>query len=258
MEGESFRKKLLDDGLLNTSLKIRSSDGSLLLPLTDPKGLEGYEILLEDFEEREMPESDYRQLVTVPDELVPLLPSSFDVVGDIAIIRLPDELIPHAREVGGALMVVLPRLRTVALDRGVRGEFRVRDLQVVAGEDSTRTVHVEFGLRFRVDPARVYFNPRLANERMRVTSLVSKGEVVVDMFAGIGPFSVTIARHAKPSIVYAIDINPEAVTLMRENISLNRVPGIVPILGDARMEIRRLLCQKRLPWQYSVAIWIRL
>jgi tRNA (guanine37-N1)-methyltransferase len=234
VEGESLRKKLLERGLLDVSLIIRSEDDHLLLPVVDPSPVEDMELVLEDFEERDLPETDYRNLLDLPPEKRALLPMSYDVVGDIAILRLPDELLDHSVKIGEALMSVLPRLRTVTLDKGVHGEFRVRQVEVICGEDSTITTHTEFGLRFRVDVARVYFNPRLAGERRRVSSLVREGETVVDMFAGVGPFSIMMARYASPEVVHAIDLNPAAVQLMRENIDMNRVEGIVPIEGDAR------------------------
>jgi len=234
VEGESARKKLLEMGLLDISLAIRYQEGDLLLPVIDTDSLESMGPTLEDFEEREIHETDYRLLADVPEVLKDLLPTSFDVVGDIAILRLKDELVPYAGKIGDSLRRVLPRLRTVALDRGVQGEFRVREVEVVSGNPSPVTIHTEFGLRFRVDVSKVYFNPRLANERRRVSSLVREGEEVIDMFAGAGPFSIMIAKYALPGRVHAIDLNPAAVELMRDNIALNRVDGITPLLGDAR------------------------
>ena len=239
-EGESVRKKLLENGLLDISLIIRSDGDHLLMPVVDPDSLEGMDLVLEEFEERDVPEKDYRNLVNLPDELRDQLPTSFDVVGDIAIIRLPEDLIDHAKDIGDALMKALPRLRTVALDRGVQGEFRVREVEVISGDDSTTTYHTEFGLRFIVDVSRVYFNPRLANERRRVSSLVREGEHVIDMFAGVGPFSVMIAKYSSPRTVHAIDLNSATIDLMKTNIEMNKVERVVPLLGDAREVIKDL------------------
>lgn len=204
------------------------------MPITNPEAMEDMNPILEEFEERDVPETDYRKLVDISDELRELLPTSFDVVGDIAIIRLPDDLVPFAGDVGDAMRKAIPRLRTVAMDRGVHGEFRVRSVEVVSGEPSTATVHTEYGLRFKVDVSTVYFNPRLAGERRRVSYLVREGEVVIDMFAGVGPFSIMIAKYSSPGEVHAIDINPDAIVLMRENIEVNKVQRVHPIMGDAR------------------------
>lgn len=204
------------------------------MPITNPEALENMNPILEEFEERDVPETDYRKFVDISEELREQLPTSFDVVGDIAIIRLPDDLVPFAGDVGDAMRKVMPRLRTVAMDRGVQGEFRVRSLEVVSGEPSMVTTHTEYGLRFKVDVSTVYFNPRLAGERRRVSHLVREGEVVIDMFAGVGPFSLMISKYSSPREVHAIDINPDAIVLMRENIEINKVEVVNPLLGDAR------------------------
>jgi tRNA (guanine37-N1)-methyltransferase len=192
------------------------------------------EVVDAELEEQETVETDYRGACAIPEGLKEQLPTSFDIIGDVAILKLEECLLPYAREIGQGMMSVRPGLRCVALDRGVKGEFRVRDLELVAGDGPLETIHQEFGLRFKVDPSKTYFNPRLANERHRIASLVKEGEVVVDMFAGVAPFAIMIAKRARPAVVYAIDINPEAEALMNENIVLNRVEKVVPLLGDAR------------------------
>ncbi len=233
-EGERLRKKLSELGLLDMSLRVKRDDDHVIFPIMSADvGDIGQEIVEDDFEERKAGIADYSRLVEVPENLRELLPTSFDVIGDVAIIKLPDELLPYAREVGTGLCRAFTRLRTVCLDKGVKGEMRVRELEVIAGDANTETTHTEFGIRLIVDPAKAYFNPRLANERMRVASVVKNGEVVMDMFAGVGPFSIMIAKHARPSVVYAIDINPDAVAYMRRNVEMNKVDKVVAIEGDA-------------------------
>ncbi len=242
-EGESLRKKLLEDGLLDQTLHVGRDADFLYLPvLAPPEGLPTEE---RDLKEREREERDYKTLAKVPEALRPLLPTAFDTLGDISIVRLPDELLPYAKEVGDALRSAFPRLRSVFLDHGVVGEFRVLDLEVISGEDVSETVHTEYGLRFKVDPRKAYFNPRLSNERRRIASLVRDGETVVDMFSGVGPFAIMIAKLSRPDVVYAVDLNPEAVRLMRENVELNRVRGVVPLEGDARQWVFDLPCADR-------------
>ena len=242
-EGESVRKKLLEDGLLDQSLYVDRDEGHLFLPVV--AGPQGMPVEEREFKEREREERDYKALAQVPEGLRPLLPTAFDTLGDIAIVRLPDELLPYAKEVGEALMTAFPRLRSVFLDRGVVGEFRTLDLEAIAGDDASGTVHTEYGLRFKVDPRKAYFNPRLSNERRRIASLVKEGETVVDMFSGVGPFAIMIAKLSRPGVVYAIDLNPEAVQLMRENIELNKVRDVVALEGDARQWVFDLPCADR-------------
>ncbi len=246
-EAESTRKKLLELGLLDIGRRIRCEGDVVLIPTLSRQAEElGYELADEDLESRELIETDYRNVAEVPDDVRERLPTSFDVIGDVAIVRLEDDLVDHADKVGEAFMRTFPRLRTVALDQGVKGEFRVRDLKVIAGDPSTETIHQEYGIRLKVDPAREYFNPRLANERRRIASLVKDGEKVVDMFAGVGPFSIMIAKHANPAVVYAMDINHDAVEHMKENIRLNKVTTVVPLEGDAVELLSGIVCADRI------------
>ena len=231
---ETVRRALLEAGLLRKDLRPAQDGDDVLLPVTagDYRG-EGKscEALFKPL--RGAPRS-YRELVDVPETLRPLLPRAFDVIGKVIIIKIPDELQAYRRQIGRALLQARPEALSVALDSGVKGEDRIRELEVVAGSPSLETMHVEHGLRFILDPSRVYFSPRLATERSRVTGIVAPGEAVLDMFSGVGPFAIRIAKRAAPSIVYAADINPAALEYLKRNIRLNRARGVEPILGDAR------------------------
>lgn len=232
-EGERMRKKLSDMGVLDTTLRIQVEGGRLLLPLARPIDV-GYEVAEREFEELEMPPRSYRELLDLPGELMEELPKSFDIIGDVAIIKLPGPLVPFKVEVGEALMGANRSLRSVALDSGVEGEYRVRSLEVIVGDEDLETTHREYGLEFRLDPRLVYFSPRLATEHWRVAQRIEPGSKVLDMFAGVGPFALAIGRYRDPSRVYAVDINPEAIRYLNQNIRVNKVDGIEPILGDIR------------------------
>lgn len=165
-----------------------------------------------------------------------VLHKSYDLVGDVAIIRVHNVLEAKAPLVAEAIMKTHKRVKTVLLQTSpVSGEFRLRDLQWVAGEKRTETVHKEFGCLYKVDLKQVYFSPRLSYERMRVAKLARPNEIVVNLFAGVGCFSILMAKFSKVDKIYSIDINPVAVHYMQENVALNKVGGqVVPILGDAK------------------------
>ena len=165
-----------------------------------------------------------------------LLKSSLEIIGDIAVLKVPDVLASKQAQIAVALMEWNRRIKVVMKQTSpVVEEFRIRNLSWVAGEKRTETIHCEHGCRFRVDVAKVYFSPRLQFERRRIAGLVKPGEVVLNMFAGVGCFSILIAKRASPAKVYSVDINPAAVEYLRQNIQLNKVEGVViPILGDAR------------------------
>jgi tRNA (guanine37-N1)-methyltransferase len=194
--GERRRLQLLMEGLLDGSLLLRRDGEDLLLPVKEPCA--GCERAL--FEEA---------------QVQPDLPRH-DLVGGIAILLLRSR----------------PSIHTVLAPEGpVEGEFRTRRFSILAGRPTTRTRYTEYGLRFEIDLSLAYFSPRLSGERQRLLGLTGEGERVLDMFAGVGPFAITLAARA--GLVWAADINPDAVGLMLENIALNHAGNVIPLLADA-------------------------
>lgn len=124
----------------------------------------------------------------------------------------------------------------------VEGAYKVRRLEYLAGEHRTETIYREHGCSFKVDIAKDFITPRLSYEHIRVARLVRPGEVIVNMFAGVGTFSIIIARHSQAKLVHSIDLNPDAYRHMVENIRLNKVEDkVIPYLGDAAQVIKEKL-----------------
>jgi len=172
----------------------------------------------------------------LPRHLLAALPQALDIIGDIVIIEIPPELKPHQKAIGEVILKTHRNIRTVLAKAGdIQGTFRIRDYTFIAGENKTQTTHREFGCSFHVDIAKAYFSPRLSHEHERVASLVQGGETVVDLFAGVGPFSVLIAKRNPKVKVYAVDLNPDAVELLKVNVRVNRVDNrVFSIYADAR------------------------
>ncbi|NJF24554.1 class I SAM-dependent methyltransferase family protein [Thermococcus sp. Bubb.Bath] len=230
-EAERMRRKLLELGVLAKGYSPKREGDFVFFPVTGP--VEGFELVEAEFKETGIRPHSYREVVKVPDELRPLLPSSFDIIGDIAIIELPEELMEYGNAIGEAILKVHRHIKAVfAKGSSVSGEYRVRELIHLTGERRTETLHRENGIRLRLDVARVYYTPRLATERMRVFEKTRPGEVVFDMFAGVGPYSILLAKKAK--LVFACDINPWAIKYLEENRRLNKAFNVIPILGDVR------------------------
>jgi tRNA (guanine37-N1)-methyltransferase len=177
-----------------------------------------------------------------PEELT-FIYNSYDIIGDIAIIRVTKRSRKHSRVVAETIMNVNKNVKTVlAQTSPVHGDFRLRKLEFVAGENKTATMHKESGCLFSVDVEKCYFSPRLLYERMRIAKQVGNGEVFVNMFAGVGSFSIIVAKHSKAERVYSIDVNPSAIQFMQENVRLNRVYGkVISIQGDAKKIIEKRL-----------------
>jgi len=160
--------------------------------------------------------------------------SSFDIIGDIVIIKIPDSMSTKKQLIADAILSKVKPVRSVFMQSSpVQGDFRVRGVEYIAGENRTLTIYKEHNCRFKVDVS-VYFSPRLSTERERIAALVNDGEVIVNMFAGICTFSIIIAKKHKCKI-YSIDINPDAYSLCAENVKLNKVTeSVVPMLGNAK------------------------
>jgi tRNA (guanine37-N1)-methyltransferase len=169
--------------------------------------------------------------------------TSYDIVGDIAIIRLTETSKKYDQIIAETIMKVHKNVKTMlAQTSPILGDFRLRKLKYVAGENKTTAVHKESGCLFSVDVENCYFSPRLLYERMRVAKQVTKGEVVANMFAGVGCFSIIMARHSEVERIYSIDVNPLAIKYLQENIRLNRVYGkVIPVEGDAKEIIEKRL-----------------
>jgi len=250
-------KSLVKAGIIDRHFFVKTDDQTIVLPLVrNPTAAEIDELRkivpnlssgTEDFEPRTRRPRTLEESLgdRMPSDLLSKLPRSFDIVGDIAILELDFELAAFETGIAEAIMQVHPNVRAVFAKSGeVSGLERIRPLRYVAGENRTRTIHREQGCLFKVDLSKVFFSPRLSTEHQRVALLVDKGERVVDMFAGAGPFSILIAKRVGDVWVEAIDANSEAIVLVRENARANKVESKVHAhLGDARDIIRKELSQ---------------
>lgn len=162
---------------------------------------------------------------------------SHDVVGDVVIVRENVLETMDRNELIHVLRTLYPKIRTIYLKRETTGEFRTAVLEAIWGIDNPVTMHKEYGLRFKVDLRRAYYNPRLAEEHRRIAEEVDDDEKIFDLFAGIGGFSIHIASLHR-SIIYMNDLNPYAVRLGIENIIINRkrIRGlIIPLCMDSSL-----------------------
>jgi len=174
----------------------------------------------------------------IPDSEKELLPSGWQILGDIIIVSLKKELEDRKAEIGKALLSMHPRCRTVLLHRGIYGKMRQPAREIIAG-NRTETVHKENGCYFKLDAMRLMFSQGNLAEKKRMSKLASD-ETVVDMFAGIGYFSIPMAVHSNPRKIFAIEINPVAFGYLKENIKLSRVEDIVePVHGDCALATPR-------------------
>ena len=234
-DGERTRQSLRAAGWLRTDLKIVRSPGEIALPVVAeavvPPGGRA--------EEREFAAvaargaSSYADLLEWSAAEKELLPRSFDVVGDVVLVRVPPALEARSSEIGAALLGFVPGARIVGSDRGVHGPERRRTVERIAGAGGWRTRHRENGVTLDVDVELAYFSPRLAREHARVAEEVRPGERVYDLCCGVGPFAVTIARDGRARSVTAVDANPHAIELLRASLRrLTTATSVTPIAAS--------------------------
>ena len=170
-----------------------------------------------------------------------LLPRRARLLGGVAFLRIPSELDGFEEEIG-RLALEFYHVRSVYRVYGVKGVERRPMLKHLAGERVREVVHREYGCAFKLDVTRLMLCLGNSFERLRVAALTGEGEVVIDMFAGVGQFAIPIAVLSNPSRIYAIELNPEAYRYLVENVELNRVGEVVePILGDCREVVEERL-----------------
>ena len=228
------RIKLMSNGLMNMEYRIKTTEEFGYIPITED--IDGYTI--EDIELEPMKKVPHNFAEILKDELTPEeienLKTSFDTIGDIVILEIPDELHDKKQLIGDAAYKFTKRKAIYMKKSAIKGTIRVRDLEFLSGIDDSVTVHKEHGLRLKLDVREVYFSPRLATERKRVMESVKDGEKILDMFCGIGPFPIVIARNKDVDIT-AVDINEAAIKYLDENIKLNKLKGnIESYCGDVR------------------------
>ncbi len=241
-EAQKLKEKLVEHDNLNRNYRTASEDGFVFFPVK--RKFEGKRII-----ERKLLRTN-RKVESLKEALSRVLSKkqvekvvkSFDVLGELAVVEIPESLREYEKTIGNAVMKVHGNVRTVAAKRGpMEGEFRVRKLEVIAGEKRTETEYKESGCVFHLDPAKVYFSPRLSFERERTAGLVRKNENVMVMFAGVGPFPIVISKRNPGAIVVAVELNPSAFEYMVKNIKSNKVDKrVTPVFGDVRVVLPEL------------------
>jgi len=217
LEGEKTRRRLNDLDVIDKNYKIKSADGYLYIPIRDTAEIS---------ERFNFEKCDVDPLKKTPPKKIGV---SYDVIGDIAVIDYSKD----AQQIAQDILNTRKRIKVVlAATSPVKGDYRLKDFVVMAGENRTTTFHKEFGIILFVDVSKAYFNPRLSTERNRIAGLAKSDEIVIDMFAGVGPFTIMLGKRVKR--VIAMEINPDAFTYLRKNVELNKLKNVDAFLGDAK------------------------
>jgi len=227
------RMELMEKNLMRMDYRIKAEKDYGYIPIIND--IDGFEIVDIELEEINVQPHNFTELLE--DELnkeeIDNLKTSFDTIGDIIILEIPPELESKKYKIGKATLDFTKRKSVYMKKSAIHSTIRIRDLELIAGENNPVTIHKEHGARLKLNVGEVYFSPRLATERKRVSDSVNDGENILDMFCGIGPFPIVIARNNNVTIT-GVDINENAIKYFKENIKLNKLKNITAICGDIR------------------------
>ncbi|HSO25238.1 MAG TPA: class I SAM-dependent methyltransferase family protein, partial [Methanobacteriaceae archaeon] len=210
-KANDVRKILMENSLIDLGLKIKRDSEFVYLPLIS--GIKAEKLALLDTElsdidivksviemELEIQKRGPKSFMDflegkIDDSTIQEIKKSFDIIGDVVILEIPEDMEEYKYTIGKAALDFTKRKAVFMKKSEIKGIIRTRELEHLAGEDISETIHIEYGSRIMLDVKKVYFSPRLATERERVAQQVKDGEIIVDMFSGVGPFAMDIARH---------------------------------------------------------------
>jgi len=169
------------------------------------------------------------------------LKTSYDVVGDIAILEIPPGLRKKEKIIGETVLKLHKNIKVVCKKAGIHsGRFRLQKLKIIAGDKRKETIYRENNVQLKLNPEEVYFSVRLSNERKRIAKLIRKKELVLVMFSGIAPYPIVIARNSKAAQIYGVELNKKAHSYALENLKLNKVNNVFLFQGDVRRIVPKL------------------
>lgn len=201
-------------------------------------GIKFYSLnLLSNIAMIETPLSQIKKLLSneIPSELICCLPDKWEKIGDVLTVKLNESLRKYQEKIGERYAEIL-HCKTVLNDvGGISGTYRKPKVEILYGSKNTETIHKENGIRYKLDLQKIMFSSGNMDERKRMANISNKNETVVDLFAGIGYFTIPMAVYSKPKKIFSCEINPIAYEYLCKNIVLNHVTSVVkPLLGDNR------------------------
>lgn len=243
-DAEKVKREILERGLIDFNYSPTRDENFVYFAVK--KRIKGCECVEKKVGRKRGDFGDLRDILKnkLTSEEIGRLVTSYDVIGDIAVLDIPKELERKEKIIAKALLKNQKKIKVVAKRKGAfSGVYRIRNVKIIAGGNRTLTIHGESGCRFYVDVNKVYFSPRLSYERLRISDLIQKNEKILVLFAGVGPYAIVAAKNHPDAKIIAIELNPDAVELMEKNIDLNKVKNVKAVLGDVKEVLKK--------WEYK-------
>jgi tRNA (guanine37-N1)-methyltransferase len=231
-KAEAIKQFLIKNNFLDRAYRPKKEGDFVFFPVKEK--INDFEIVEKELEKKESGKKLKNLLKEkLSDEELDSLISSFDIVGDIAVLEIPPNLIKKEQLIANVIFQVHKNVKTVAKKTGATsGVFRIRPVEVIAGKNTTLTIHRENNCLFMLDLNKCYFSPRLSTERTRISLQVKKNENILIPFAGVGPFAIRISKKEPTCSIVAIELNQEAINYFEKNLDLNKCKNIQIIQGD--------------------------
>jgi len=157
----------------------------------------------------------------------------YQAIGNICLIKTKD------KKIAQKILKDFPQFKSVYYQGEISGKLRLPKLVFLAGEKNSETIHHELGCEFKIDVSKIMWSKGNHEERKRMISAAKKSDVIIDMFAGIGYWSICIAKY-KQAKIFAIELNPNSFSYLEQNIRLNRLSTITAIKGDCSKVVPKL------------------
>lgn len=239
-KAQQVLKKLKKQELYDSSYEIKKEERHIIIPVKRP--VKGFKVIDAKLKKKGRAE---RSIVSALEgkltaKELGLVPRSFDVIGDIAIIDIKKGL-RKEKLVAKALLKLNKNVKVVAKKTGIhKGRFRTQSLKVIAGDKRKTTVYRENNVKLMLNAETCYFSPRLSTERKRIAGLVKPGESILVMFSGVAPYPVVIAKNTKAAEVYGVELNPAAHKFAEKNVKLNKANHVFLFCGDVKEVVPKL------------------
>ena len=172
-----------------------------------------------------------------------LVPSSYDIIGNILIFsEFPKQLLKKEKTIGNTIIKNYKNIKSIyKKTKKYSGKYRTLKLKLLAGENNKETIHKENNVRLKLNVEKIYFSPRLSEERKRIFKQVKNNETILVMFSGCGIYPLVISKNTKTKNIIGIEINPTAHKYALENIKLNRINDKIKLfLGDVKKILPKL------------------